>query len=250
MNKPLGKKNAIIDLRTLQLKNYLATLPTIPNSWNWGSKISNWPMMMNDTIGDCTCAAAGHIVELDTTLNGTPDVPTDAQVLSMYESVSGYNPSNPSSDVGADLITCMKYLQNTGLSGQKLYAYASVSPTNMAHVKAATYLFSSLYIGVQLPITAQNQSGAGQTWTVAPDFATNADAQPNSWGGHCIPIVGFCSTHLDIVTWGELQYMSWNFLRKYCDEMYALLSQMWIGKATPGLLNLSQLDADLSLITG
>lgn len=57
----LGKQPARHDPRTLLLASYLddEVLPPPPARASWSRKVRAWPMMRNDTVGDCTCAAAG-----------------------------------------------------------------------------------------------------------------------------------------------------------------------------------------------
>ncbi len=93
---PLGKQRARHDPRTLQLADYLDTtaLPPAPKSCDWGAKIpeDGWGMMLNDEIGDCTCAAAAHLIQDWTSNDGTLVTLKDADVLKAYEAVSGYDP--------------------------------------------------------------------------------------------------------------------------------------------------------------
>jgi hypothetical protein len=60
----LGKKKPVEDSRTLKLGNYLdnTSLPDIPEKFIWNSNVKEWGMMKNDQIGDCTIAAAGHLI--------------------------------------------------------------------------------------------------------------------------------------------------------------------------------------------
>ena len=62
----LGKLAHRDDARTLKLTNYLTTgaLPSAPATLDLSGKVANWQMFANDRLGDCTCAAAGHMVEL------------------------------------------------------------------------------------------------------------------------------------------------------------------------------------------
>jgi hypothetical protein len=49
-------------------------------------------MMGNDKVGDCTCAAAGHLV-MDWTANtGKEVVPSSQQIVAAYSAITGYNP--------------------------------------------------------------------------------------------------------------------------------------------------------------
>src|SRR5580658_8869232 len=56
----LGKKAPKIDSRTLRLAKYLTAVPPPPASCDWTKGVTEWGMMLNDALGDCTCAAIGH----------------------------------------------------------------------------------------------------------------------------------------------------------------------------------------------
>jgi hypothetical protein len=108
-------------------------------------------------------------------------------------------------------------------------------------VKAGVYLFGGVYIGLALPLSAQNQS----IWSVT----RGPDAQPGSWGGHAVPVVAWDAHYLTVVTWGELKKMSWSFLNKYCDESYAILSQDFINNGSaPNAIDWASLQSDLNKI--
>src|SRR5437588_3886705 len=81
-NMKLGKHAPRHDRRTLLLANYLTpnVLPTLPDQEDWGGKVTVWGMMKNDTIGDCTCAAAGHLIEERTSNVGQEFEPSDDDI--------------------------------------------------------------------------------------------------------------------------------------------------------------------------
>lgn len=249
MRVKLGKGPARHDSRTLQLAKYIpvSAVPPPPAKEDFEKKVKNWPMMLNDNLGDCTCACAGHMIEQWTTYTGTAVVPTDNAILKAYEAVGGYNPANPDSDQGAVIVDVLNYWRKTGIANDKIMAYASLEPKNHSEVKDSIVLFGNCYIGVALPISAQTQA----VWAV-PSGGTTGQGAPGSWGGHAIPIVAYDSRGLTVVTWGALKRMSWGFLDAYCDEAYAVLSQDWINKVTkltPGNFDLATLQADLQQIT-
>src|SRR5271170_7246647 len=101
----LGKRPAHIDSRTLKLSNYLQTLAPPPPSQDWTAAVKKdyfeWGMMLNDSLGCCTMAAAGHM-EMEWSANaGKPIImPTDAQIETGYSAVGGYVPGDPSTDNG------------------------------------------------------------------------------------------------------------------------------------------------------
>lgn len=243
----LGKNPAIHDPRTLQMAKYLpaTAIAPPPASANYDSKVASWPMMMNDTLGDCTCACAGHMIEEWTTYVGNAYTPPDAAVLKAYEAVGGYKPGQPETDRGAQVIDVLNYWRKTGLANHKILAYVSLEPKNHDQVKDAVELFGNCYLGVQLPISAQKQT----VWAVPPGGPTGTGA-PGSWGGHAIPVVAYDVRGLTVVTWGALKRMTWTFLDTYCDEAFAVLSQDFINKKgiAPNQFKLAELQADLQLI--
>ena len=100
----LGKRPPRLDARTLQLAKYLrqgTALPPAPPSIDWTAKISSWPMMANDTLGDCTCAAAGHMIECWTANLGDAFTPTNSQIIAAYSATGDYVVGDPATDNGA-----------------------------------------------------------------------------------------------------------------------------------------------------
>lgn len=244
----LGKTAPLLDPRTLQLANYLRpeALPPPPPQQNWATKVTSWPMMMNNAIGDCTTAAAGHCIEEWTSIVGKPVIVPDAAIVAAYAAVSGYDPVTGQHDVGASEIKVLNYWRQSGIGGHKIVAYAALEPGNLDHVRDSVYIFGNCYIGLALPVSAQTQA----IWSVPPGGA-NGQGAPGSWGGHAVPVVAYDPQGLTVVTWGALKRMTWGFWTAYCDEAYALLSTdfMTAGKSPDGL-DLAGLEQDLSEVTG
>jgi hypothetical protein len=210
-------------------------------------------MYLNDVIGDCVPAAAGHMVEQWTTYAGLPVIPTDADILKVYEDIGGYVPDDPSnpqtnaSDNGATMLDMLNYWRKTGVAGHKILAYVQVNPKNADEVRTAIYLFGNLFTGIQLPTSVQGF----ERWIVPDGGMASPVGVPGSWGGHCIPIVADSPRSRTCVTWGGLLKMSPNFMLDYVDEAFAVLSLQWIEKngLSPSHFNLAQLEADLKIVT-
>jgi len=244
----LGKARAVHDPRTLQLANYItpALLPPLPDQFDWSQNVASWPMMMNDTIGDCTIAAAGHCIQEWTTDVGNPVILPDSTIVASYSAVSGYNPTTGQHDVGASELKVLNYWRQKGIGGHPIRAYAAVEPGNLDHIRDAVFIFGNCYIGLALPISAQTQA----IWSVPPGGATGQGA-PGSWGGHAVPVVAYDPQGLTVVTWGALKRMTWTFWSAYCDEAYALLSDDFLtADKTPGGIDLVALQQDLGEVTG
>jgi hypothetical protein len=247
-NMKLGKRAPRIDPRSLQLANYLrlAALPVLPAQENWGGKVTAWGMMKNDTIGDCTCAAAGHLIEEWTSNVGQEVVPSDDAIVAAYSAITGYDPQTGNNDNGAVELDVLNYWRKTGIADRKIDAYVALEPSNHDHIRAAVYIFGGCYIGLALPITAQTQ----RVWSVPPG-GPQGDGAPGSWGEHAVPVVAYDALGLTVVTWGALKQMTWSFWETYCDEAYAILSEDFVdvNKIAANGIDLPTLMADLKEVT-
>lgn len=242
-NMKLGKLQPKFDDRTFKLSNYItpSALPSIPKSYRYAKDIKQWGMMNNDTIGCCTIAAAGHAQMEWTDDNGSLFRPTDGQIIEAYSAITGYDPKTGENDNGAVLLDVLNYWRKDGIAGHNIEAYASIEPSNHTQVKQGIYLFGGAYVGVALPISAQTQS----IWRVV----SGSGSKPNSWGGHCLFVVGFSVSYISFISWGKLMKMTWGFWNKYVDESFAVLSTDFISKSTaPNGFNLLQLQADLKAL--
>jgi len=244
----LGKQVARHDPRTLLLASYVThALPTPPPAFDLTTKVKTWGMMENDQIGDCTCAAAGHLL-MEWTANAGKKMftPTDKQVVAAYSAITGYNPTTGANDNGAVEIDVLNYWRQTGIAGHKIGAYVALEPSNHNHIMDSVFIFEGCYIGLQLPISAQAQTQNHHVWSVPPGGPTG-DGKPGSWGGHAVPVVAYDSRGVTVVTWGDLQRMTWSFWETYCEEAYAILSSDYLTKkkTSPQGFKLEQLQADL-----
>jgi hypothetical protein len=246
----LGKQAARRDPRTLMLASYItAALPAPPASCDLSAKVGpSWGMMDNDQIGDCTCAAAGHLL-MEWTANAGKKkfTPTDKQIVAAYTAITGYNPTTGANDNGANEIDVLNYWRQSGIAAHKIGAYAALEPSNHSNVMDAVYIFEGCYIGLALPISAQGQTQNQQPWSVPPG-GTTGDGAPGSWGGHAVPVVAYDARTITVVTWGALQAMTWSFWDAYCDESYAIISNDYLNgkKQAPQGFSLQELQADLA----
>ena len=243
----LGKKPKRVDPRTLQLKKYLKpeALPAPPASVDWSEKMGPLGAMLNDTLGDCTCAAVGHCIqEWTSDTEAAPVILPDSTILSFYEAVSGYNPTTGANDDGAVVLDVLNYWRQNGVGGDTLNAYAEVE-VDQQMVETATDIFGNTYLGLQMPLSAQGQT----TWTVPPGGATGNGA-PGSWGGHAVPVVAYDANGVTVISWGARYQATWAFVTTYCDEAYALIDTDWLAQGeAPSGVDLAQLQSDLSAVT-
>jgi hypothetical protein len=178
----------------------MSQLPPIPDSFDAGTKgPSQWGMHLNDKIGCCTVAAAANMIQADHYAAGRPYMVPDADVLSAYEAITGYNPDDPNSDSGAYLIQVLQYWAAKGISGNINRAFALVDRAQDALVHAAIYLFNGIYAGMWVPKCIEG----AEVW----DYVEGSE----NLGGHCIWLRAFNYTHTDgkvypyaVESWNQL----------------------------------------------
>lgn len=243
----LGRKAVKRDTRTLKFANYVerGVLPPAPDHIDYMGATQNFGMYMNDQLGCCTIAGALHLTQFwSLMVHGTIPIVPDAIVTQYYSKWDGYVPGDNSTDNGGVELDVLTDWKAQTLNGIELAAFVSVDYTDRDEVQQALWLFGGLYIGVELPVSAQSQ--------VVWDAVGGHDGKPGSWGGHCVA-VGRGDRHgnLTCVTWGAPKDMTQAFWDKYVDECYALLSPAWIaaqGGTAPNGFNMEQLTADLACI--
>jgi hypothetical protein len=241
----LGKFPVRTDVRTLHVARYVdrAELPAPPPALDLADRVGDWPMYANDRIGDCTIAAAGHMVEAWTAESrGRPVAVSERSVLDAFDHVKRIDPAT--GEEGAVVLDVLGYWRRQGIGPHRIGAYAQVPVHDHELARASAWLFGGLYVGVELPLTAREQPVWDWTGTL------DGPARPGSWGGHAVDLVRYGQDGLTVVTWGKLQDVSWEFWDRYCDEVYAILSNDFLahGKAPNGF-DLAALKADLQLVT-
>jgi hypothetical protein len=241
----LGKLAPRVDVRTLTLARYVdpARLPDPPPVLDLADRVQDWPMYANDRIGDCTTAAAAHMIEAWTAeAAGVAVEVSESSVLRAFDRVKIVDPF--SGEEGAVELDVLRDWRAHGVGRHRIGAFARVSTRDHRLVRAAAWLFGGLYIGLQLPLSAQEQT----TWDWRGSLS-GAD-RPGSWGGHAVDVVRYTDASLTVVTWGRLQDMTWSFWDRYCDEAYCILSRDFLVRdRAPNGFDLDALRRDLALIT-
>jgi hypothetical protein len=226
MTFKLGKKPARPGAVRLKLSSYTnaAELPPLPASFGHEALIGarDWGMLANDRYGDCVFAGAAHETMLLTREGGKVVSFTDADVLGDYAALTGFDPARSETDQGADMQQAAEYRRTTGIvdahgARHRVAAYLALEPGNVEHLYQATYLFGVAGIGLSLPTSALAQSKRGQPWDVVPGAPIE--------GGHYVPLVGRQANGLHVISWGAVQVMTEAFLKQYCDEAVAYVSQ-------------------------
>lgn len=242
----LGKSAPRIDARTLRLAPYLKQVNAPPFARDWTSAMpEDLGTFRNLEIGDCTIAATAHLQRAWSSAHSEPVVPSDADVLAAYSKITGYKPSDPSTDRGADMLTVLKHWRAVGIAGNRIRAFVKLDHDDVAQLMTAANLFGGLYVGAMLPRAA----AAGQPWWTCTT-RLDGEYKPGSWGGHCMALLGYSRLGVCFATWGRRQWATWQWFLSYCDEAYAVIDTLWVrtGVVAPNGLDLVALDRDLAVI--
>jgi hypothetical protein len=242
----------------LRVRNYLlASLPPPPPARSdWAApaiKGLELPLS-NDELGDCTCAAAGHIEDVfrADSVSGLPAI-TRAETINLYSAACGYVPGDPSTDGGGTCVGVLSYWKAKGIlpgGVAKIAGWLALDASNVTEVQQAVYLFGNGYLGLDLPDAwiTPFPSASGFVWDVA------GPANPNN--GHCVAIYGYNAQGVLIDSWGLFGTIAWAALAKYAaasvqGEAYVVLSQDWIDPVTglaPSGFAFAALQSDLSAL--
>ena len=213
--RALGRRPAKRDCRVPLLSALAPDLPAAPARYTaYADAVGRWVLGENDRIGDCTCVGPANVILALTTLAGRPNRLRDDTIVAFYSSVTGYVPSDPSTDGGAMIEDVLAAWHARGINADKLDGYATVDIGNHEGVKQAIALLGPVDVGVNLP--------AGWMQARIWDVSTAGDEIA---GGHCVTAVGYDEHGLQIVSWGELFVLSWAGWDAYVEEAHALLSK-------------------------
>jgi hypothetical protein len=233
----LGKAPAKKDKRNFKMATLWKALPTIPKEWDFdvanAAKSIPTPMFGNDVHGDCVIAGRAHQTLRFELIEQKKVLPiTEKDVLREYWKQEGG--TGPDFDKGLIVLDSINLWRSKGWKANNrkytIHAFAQIDQMDEEEVRAAIYLLTGAGCGLQLPDSASAQLTAGKPW----DVTKGKDSAPGSWGGHYVYLSGYTAQGPVCITWGRKQQMTWKFLKKYCDELYALVdNRNWFVKKSP-----------------
>lgn len=237
MSQFLGRLPSRLDPRTLRLEKYIQLRElTFPDACRWEKNVQRWGVGGNNQYGNCVIVTSAHMLLnwRAAELGDTRPISDDA-IIELSRTMGALD--------GFNILERLKYWRKSGMWADILWAYVAINTADDAQIKIAVSVFGGADIGINLPSAWQN----AKRW----DIGTGRTYRPGSWGGHSVPIVGYDTENLYVVTWGEIMPMSWAALKEYVDEGYALINSNWLAKngRTPNGFNLESLVADLRALS-
>ena len=211
------------------------TLPKPPAAFDYGHKVSLFPMAANDQYGDCTIAGVIHMLQLAYAEVGKVfQYPGDQAVIDTYMRLSG------GADTGLILIDVLREWYTNGLFGVKLAGWAPVDIHNWDEMRSAAYCFGGLYVGVEMPANAEQQFERGQNWHV--DEHTGSPV-----GGHCVTLSGLNRFGADLETWGAETGLTKGWWQRFGSEAYVVIPEVFVetGHGPLANIDIKTLQSDL-----
>lgn len=252
----LGRTPRSFDPRVPHMSALLAgrTPPPPPAAVNWTTKMpDNLGMMLNDTLGDCTCAAFYHAVQV-WSFNANPPMLTepDGDVRKLYELACGYKPAQGGEGPGGNEQHVLTYLLKHGAPAGpggaqklKIAAFVEVDPRNTDDVKRAIANCGVTYIGFQVPAFLMPPGQPPlSVWDVDPGGDNSIT------GGHAVVLAGYDAGGARVISWGGYYTMTWAFFAQFVDEVYAIADAAWISAkgTSPAGLSLAALEAQMQAL--
>ncbi len=229
-----GRLPAVIPAGLRDLTFYAAGHLPKPPAMVTVPSVADWGMLSNDTLGDCGVASLQHGLEAAATDVGVTEAfPSGEQCAAYYLAYTG------GQDTGVVLSDFLSHVRADGYYGHTVQAYAPVSVRDISTLQFATWAYDFTYTGIRVSQAMLDAFDAGQPWTLETALDTPV-------GGHAIPIVGYDSAWLYVVTWGKIQQVAYSAWHHVAEEAWALIVGEETAAGTDGHgLNLAALQADL-----
>jgi hypothetical protein len=254
----LGRLARSHDKRIPMLHNLLAGKalePVVPAVDYTKGMPNNLGVMRNDTLGDCTCAAFYHAIQV-WSFNALKKIDTepDQDVVDLYEQACGYNPQQGGEGPGGNEQHVLTYVLRKGApygpnaqQRHTIAAFVEVDVKNTDNVKRSIYDCGVAYIGFNVPQYIMPSGGEPlSVWDVNPR------ADNTIIGGHAVVLAGYDGNGARVISWGQYYTMTWAFFDKFVDEAYAIADPEWMTtmKKTPGGLTLQELEQAMTALRG
>ena len=217
------------------IEHYLVNpLPKAPATCDNTDGIEDWGMLANDVVGDCGVAGYFHKLMADAArCHETESFPSADQVKAAYFAYTG------GEDTGVVLSDFLQYAMTKGVLGWRIAGHAPFNAKSMPELRSVTSLFTSAYVGVQLPAPAMDQFRAGLPWDL-----TGKAADKQILGGHCITSIAYRRGMWVFVSWGREQLATERWVEHYIDEGHAIVTPEFVA-ANPSIVDVAMLNADL-----
>ena len=197
--------------------------------------VADWDPLGNFQYGDCGVAGLQHGLMAAASDTGQAETPATAeQAVSYYLGYTG------GQDGGVVLSAYLAHVRQNGYYGRTVAAYAPVAVNDIPSLQFTVNAYDFAYCGITVTQAMEQAFQAGEPWTL--DLADSPAA-----GGHCVPVVGYDSAWLYVVTWGQVQPLAYSAWHHIAEEAWAVITGEVAGGDGHGI-SLAALQADLPML--
>ena len=201
--------------------------------------VSTWMMLGNDTAGDCGVAGLEHVFMADAAVvQEHESFPDTQQALDYYFAFTG------GQDTGVVLSDYLAHVRSNPYYGHRVTAFAPVNVHDVPTLQFAVWAYGAAYCGIVVTQTMQRAFANHQPWETSTLDGPIA-------GGHCVPIVGYDDQYVTIVTWGQVQAITYPAWHLMSSEAWSVLTGELVARLGDGRgITLTALRADLDRLAG
>lgn len=222
------------------------TAIAVPQDVDFCSAVTEFPMDLNDQLGDCGIAGMDHLqLAWSTYASGSATSWGDAVCQSLYQTLGDYVPGDPSTDNGTVLQDNLTWWRRNEINGTKLLAFGALRRWGRPNRVLALRNFGAGYIGLNLQ-EAQEMQFPDQPWHWVPGG--------EQAGGHCTTHAAEFHTtdEIRLPTWGGVAKANKSFLMEACEEYWVAIFPGFIEKTgrNPSGIDLEGMNEALTSLTG
>jgi hypothetical protein len=250
----LGKKDHRYDARTLMLADYFMPELRHPVTYDFDKGRSSFPTRLwgNDKWENSVIVAqANQLLRFERIEQRRTLLLQEDDVVWRYKLLSGAEDPGDKYDTGLVVLDNLKDWFHNGweFQGKKyqIGAYGELLPNDPAQLRMACYLLHGIHLGFSLPVACTKLLNVGLSWDYKGE--PGPEWVPGSWGGQLAYAKRYDTSGFEVMAWGRKFHVSDNFIRKYCDEAWAVVDSLdsWQTKQT---MNVEKLARSLKQIGG
>lgn len=230
MKLRLGKKEHKPDPKTLHLSAVISPHVDAPARFDFDHGRTSFPRSPwgNLEWGDCVKASQANgllrLERLET--HRTPKV-TEQDVVEAYKRQTGSQTPGDDNDNGLVMLDNNRLWRTEGFPvksrSYKIAAFGELDPSDTAQLRAAVYLLHGIHFGLSLPTGLHSLLYERAVWDVPATANGNPAWRPGTWGGHAVFCKAYDEKFFEIMTWGMKVFVTDAFVRRYCDEVWAVV---------------------------
>jgi hypothetical protein len=219
-----GKLEHEYDERTVQIGPLIRPDIRAPSSFDFDKGRAEIPL--NDWgskqyRSDVLAAQANYILRRGRLVERRTLPVTTEDVIRRYKQMTGCNSAGDEKDTGLTALSAFRYWRKHGWDSDdyKIFAFGELDPLDPGMLRKAAFVFLGVFLGFWLPVAVQRTY---KTWDYAGQ--TGYPWKAGSLGGVLAYAKAYDLNGFEILLWNKRIRVTNEFIAKYCDEAYAVIS--------------------------